>query len=74
MEKFILVVVDHDEKQFHVIPEVQEESSYKTRVEEAKEAGRDVGVFRSRLDTVEKTIDAAQHEYKGYRHKEESPV
>lgn len=74
MEKFILVVVDHDEKQFHVIPEVQEESSYKTCVEEAKEAGRDVGVFRSHLDTVEKTIDAAQHEYKGYSHKEESPV
>ncbi|MBF0706147.1 MULTISPECIES: hypothetical protein [Bacillaceae] len=74
MEKFIQVVVDHDKKQFHVESEATEETNYDARVEEAKKQGRDVGSFRSRLDTVEKTIDAAQHEYKGYRHLEESPV
>ncbi|WP_377888077.1 hypothetical protein [Alkalihalobacillus sp. R86527] len=74
MESSILVIVDHDEKQFHVIPNVEEKIRYDHRVEEAKKSGRDVGVFRSSLATVDETIDAAQHEYKGYRHREESPV
>ncbi|MCA0986446.1 hypothetical protein [Guptibacillus algicola] len=74
MESSILVIVDHDEKQFHVIPDVEEKALYDRRVEEAKESGRDVGVFRSSLASVYETIDAAQHEYKGYSHKEESPV
>ncbi|MDP4551027.1 hypothetical protein [Guptibacillus hwajinpoensis] len=74
MEKFIQVVVDHDKKKFHVESEATGESNYDERVEKAKNNGRDVGTFRSRLDTVEKTIDAAQHEYKGYSHTEESPV
>ncbi|MGB8001907.1 MAG: hypothetical protein WCF60_17680 [Anaerobacillus sp.] len=74
MEKFIQVVVDHDKKQFHVESEATVEKNYEERVEKAKNNGRDVGTFRSRLDTVEKTIDAAQHEYKGYAHTESSPV
>ncbi|WP_347549190.1 hypothetical protein ABFG93_16980 [Pseudalkalibacillus hwajinpoensis] len=74
MEKFILVIVDHDKKQFHVEAEATEELNYEERVQEAKDNGRDVGAFRSRLDTVEKTIDAAGHEYKGYSHSEVSPV
>ncbi len=74
MEKFIQVIVDHDKKQFHVEPEATKEKNYDERVEEAKKQGRDVGSFHSRLDTVEKTIDAAQHEYKGYSHSEVSPV
>lgn len=73
MESDVLVIVDHDRKQFHVANDEKKKSYYDLLVEEANEAGRDVGVFYSHLN-VEQTIDAAQHEYKGYTHRQDSPV
>ncbi|TLS39014.1 hypothetical protein [Pseudalkalibacillus caeni] len=74
-DKFLLVIVDHDKKMFHVEDLAgDDEDPLKRKVDEAQRDGRDVQSFWSRMDTVNKTIDAAQHEYKGYAHTEDMLV